>query len=44
MGIKPGGRPVRVISRNVVKRPALFSSFAADFTDATSNWGLAGRV
>src|SRR5712671_4604812 len=39
----PGGRPFRIISRIIGKRPPV-SSFAAGFTDATSNWGLAGGV
>jgi hypothetical protein len=36
----PGGRTSRSISH---KRPPVWSS-AAGFTDATSNWGLAGGV
>jgi hypothetical protein len=40
----PGGRAFRMISRHIGGlRPPPFSSFAG-FTDATSNWGLAGGV
>jgi hypothetical protein len=39
----PGGQVFRSISRNLGMRPPV-SSFGAGFTDATSNWGLAGGV
>jgi hypothetical protein len=38
----PGGRVFRIISRILGGIAPPLSSFAAGFTDATSNWGLAG--
>jgi hypothetical protein len=38
----PGGRELRINSR-IFEKPAV-SPFAAGFTDATSNWGLAGAI
>jgi hypothetical protein len=40
----PGDRMFRIISRIIGKRPRPLSSLAAGFTDATSNWSLAGGV
>jgi hypothetical protein len=40
----PAARPFRIISRILCVGPPPFSSFAAGFTDATSNWGFAGGV
>jgi hypothetical protein len=40
----PGDSPFRIVARIIGMPPMPFSSTAAGFTDATSNWGLAGRV
>jgi hypothetical protein len=42
MGITPGWRLFRIISRLIVKLPPPGESFGTGFTDATSNCSLAG--
>jgi len=39
----PGRRVLRIISRSLATRSPVWS-FATGFTDAISNWGLAGGV